>query len=436
MKKFVLDTNIILQGLETIETLYDNENEFVITETIVNEIDKFKNGNEEINYNAREFNRLLAESKIIKTDFNFIVYQTSLGIFYIYKDIAHNFFNSNDDCIIKTITHYYKKSEIKFISNDIVFRIKVALEGYEAEPFFNNIRSLPNFTEEFIIDSMMLNKEYFSINEIKELLNSPKNFNKYSYIKIIDPTGKPFYLIRKNKNTFELFQDDIKNLFGIKPKNLEQKIFLKLLLGDNDIVVANALAGSGKTLLSLIAGMKLFQQGKIDSIKYIRRTILSGDKLDELGFLPGSLEEKINGYIYPLRDNIELLIKLKNKKKKKWSKEELEEAVKNFEKQYNIEYIYEGHLRGRNLSGYIIIDEAQNDSVSTIRTILSRVMEGSKVVVIGSIEQIDNPYLNKYDNALTFLLNQCGTFDPIQIQGIKLNKTERSRIVEWIENLF
>ena len=66
MKKFVLDTNIILQGLETIETLYNNENEFVITETIVNEIDKFKNGNEEINYNAREFNRLLAESKIIK----------------------------------------------------------------------------------------------------------------------------------------------------------------------------------------------------------------------------------------------------------------------------------------------------------------------------------------------------------------------------------
>ena len=63
-------------------------------------------------------------------------------------------------------------------------------------------------------------------------------------------------------------------------------------------------------------------------------------------------------------------------------------------------------------------------------------MKGSKIVVIGSIEQIDNPYLNKYDNALTFLLNQCGTFDSIQIQGIKLNKTERSRIVEWIENLF
>ena len=66
--------------------------------------------------------------------------------------------------------------------------------------------------------------------------------------------------------------------------------------------------------------MKLFQQGKIDSIKYIRRTILSGDKLDELGFLPGSLEEKINGYIYPLRDNIELLIKLKNKKKRNGQK--------------------------------------------------------------------------------------------------------------------
>jgi PhoH-like ATPase len=435
MKKFAVDTNIILQGLEVIETLYNNENEFIITETIVQELDKFKVGNDEINFNARAFNRLLAESKLIEKEDSHITYKTKLGLFKIYKNISNK--EKNDDKIIETITKYFKPNEIIFISNDILFRIKAELEGYKAEPFFNNNSEIiSTYTKEYQINELMLNKEYFTIEELNKL--GVENIeNNLSYIKVIDYTGKPYYLIRESKNIFKKFDDSIKNLFGIKPKNLEQKIFIEHLLNDkNDIIVCNAIAGSGKTLLALISALQLYKQGKIDSIKYIRRTIISGDRLDELGFLPGSLSEKIDGYIHPLRDNIELLIRLKNKKKKKWSKEELEEAIKNFEKEYNIEYIYEGHLRGRNLSGYIIIDEAQNDGIAGLRTILSRIMEGSKVVILGSIEQIDNPYLNKYDNALTFMLNQCGTFDPIQIQGIKLTKTERSKIVDWIENIF
>jgi PhoH-like ATPase len=181
--------------------------------------------------------------------------------------------------------------------------------------------------------------------------------------------------------------------------------------------------------------MKLKEQGKIDKIIYIRKTIISGDVQDELGFLPGELDEKIAGYIFPLKDNIEIIVKAKNKKKKHWSNEEIAEEVKKIEESFNIEYLYAGHLRGRTLSerSIIIWDEAQNDTKTGLKTLLSRIPETSRVFILGSLNQIDNPYLNEHNNALTYMLNSCGTFDGVQIQGCSLNRVYRGRIVDWVE---
>ncbi len=434
MKHFIIDTNIILDDAENIFTLCENgENKLIITETILEELDKFKSGFGEINYQARKFNRMLADSKIITQ--NPLTVKINNCEIIILQNSSNN--EKPDLQIIETSIEFATKNDIKnitFISNDLLFRTFVTTKGYIAEPFFNSNKEIKKeFFKEFSINEVLPNKDYFNLENLG--LEIPKHI---SSIKINDANGKPFYFTREDKNTFKKLDDKSSvNLYKIKPKNTEQQIFIEHSLNQkNDIVVCNAKAGSGKTLLALVSAMKLKEKGLIDKIIYVRKTIISGDKTDELGFLPGKLDEKINGYIYPLRDNIEMLIRLKNKRKKHWTKEEISNAITDFENKYNIEYIYEGHLRGRTLSikSLIIWDEAQNDTLAGIKTLLSRIPDSSRIVILGSLNQIDNNYVNKFNNALSFMLNNCGYFNSIQIQGCNLNKIYRGKIAEWIEN--
>ncbi len=436
MKYFVVDTNIILNDAESVFILSEGgKNIIVLTETIIEELDKFKVGNAEINYQARKFNRLLSEGVVInKSPFTIKVQDT---IITICENISNN--KKPDIKIIETAINYLKDKDFKFISNDILFRTFVLLWGYNAEPFFDNNKEInTNFYKEYETTEVIPNKEYLDIDLLKNCNIIIKDY--VSFIKITDINGKPFYYIRENKNTFKRLGDrNNVNLFGIKPKNTEQEAFIEHCLNiNNDIVVCNAPAGSGKDLLALVSAMKLKDKGKIDKIVYIRKTIISGDVQDEIGFLPGSKEEKIAGYIYPLKDNLEIIVKAKNKKKKHWTNEEVAEAIKALEEQYNIEYLYAGHLRGRTLStrSIIIWDEVQNDTRTGLKTLLSRIPETSRVFVLGSLNQIDNPYVTKYNNAMSYMLHSCNTNKKehnIQIQGCNLNKVYRGRIAEWVE---
>jgi len=449
-KIYAIDTNIILQNHLSPFKLSDNgENLIVLTETVLQELDKFKIGQEDINYQAREFNRKLSQTEVLeKNNHGIIIYNKEFNtyIMILKSNFNKDEIENNDDKIISTLENnkeFLKNYSEKLItvSNDILFRTKALLKGFETEPYFEDHNEINlSFFEEYIIEDIFPDKENYNIGEL-EKYNIKPELNK-SFIKIIDSTGKPYLLKRFDKNNFEKvnLKKNI-NFFGVAPRNLEQRMALELLTSDNDITVIEAIAGTGKTLLALAAALEIIKTGNfgknasLNSITYIRKTIISGDKMDELGFLPGNLQEKLLGYIFPLKDNIEFIIKNKNKKKKKWTKDELEEAIENFENEFNIEYEYLGHLRGRNLSGIIILDEAQNYTIADITTILSRITEGSKVFILGSIKQIDNPYLNQYNNALTFLMNQCGTFDNVKIQGLRMSKVERGKIVEWIEKI-
>jgi len=448
-KAYIIDTNIILQNNQAPFLLSDNgENLIIITETVLSELDKFKVGTDDINYQAREFNRALSDAEIISRLTNSILIKKVKDNQETYILILNNLDTEseiNDDKIINTIISTKDKiknvfgvneENIIFVSNDILFRTKAILKGVNAQPFFkeqfnNNIE----FIKEYYIDELMLNKEFFQENELEKLgiKNIPEHI---TFLKIIENETGKLYILMRELNGFKKI--DLKsgiNYFGVKPRNLEQRLLMEMLTGDIDIAVVDSVAGTGKTLLALVSALELFKKGKCDSITYIRKTIISGDKQDELGFLPGNLQEKLIGYLFPLKDNIEMIIKLKNKKKKRWTQEEIDEAIKNFENQFNIKYEYLGHLRGRNLSGLIILDEAQNYTINDIVTILSRITEGSKVFILGSTKQIDNPYLNKYNNALTFLLNQCGKDENVKVRGMKLEKVERGKIVDWIEKI-
>ncbi|EDM23508.1 PhoH family protein [Caminibacter mediatlanticus] len=444
-KAYLLDTNIILDDFLNVEILSDkNSNLIIITETILQELDKYKSGGDIINYNAREFIRWLDNAKIIEKssiDGYMIVSNNNTTILILQNTSDKEI---NDDKIIETlinnqelIENLFSIQKIIFVSNDTIFRTKaLLLSDFDVEFLKKDTyKKFPTIFKEFYYDNCFVDKEFISINELKNFGFDIED--EISYIKVTEYSGKSFYLVREDRNIFKNVNlDSIKPVFNIKPKNLGQKIFLSLALNPkNTIIVVNAIAGTGKTLLALSASLQLQKQYGYSKITYIRKTIISGNNLDEVGFLPGSLNEKLYGYLLPLKDNIELIIKLKNKRKKKWSLEELKEAVKKFENDHNITYEYLGHLRGRTLEGIIILDEVQNYSIKDLITILSRIKEGSKVFILGSIKQIDNPYLNKYNNALSFMLNQVGTFEPIQIQGIKLEKVERGPIVDWIENL-
>lgn len=197
---------------------------------------------------------------------------------------------------------------------------------------------------------------------------------------------------------------------------------------------------TGKNYVSLgsITRLMDLNKDKYEKIIYIRKTIISGNKDDELGFLPGDLSEKMNGYIQPMENSIETLIK--NKAKKKVEKDDLEELVDDFKKKYDVEYVYGGHLRGQTFpkGSIIILDESQNWDRSTMKTILSRVGENCKVLVMGSNNQIDAAYLGKSNNALTFMMNQCGKENTsnVRIQGINLTNVVRSKVAEWADIAF
>ena len=194
---------------------------------------------------------------------------------------------------------------------------------------------------------------------------------------------------------------------------------------------------SGKTLIALSAAMRLIDthKDKYDKIVYIRRTVLSDT--EELGFLKGNLDEKMSGFLAPLYSNLEFIIEKKyNNKRTKLTKEELEAKQEEMLQKYQIQFKYEGHLRGTNIRNAIIIwDECQNDTISGAKTLLTRIGDNCKVFMLGSTKQIDSKYLNKYNNALTYVKNKISKDNKnVKLTGFDLDKTVRSAIAEWADD--
>lgn len=450
-KVYFVDTNVILDDHENIEKLSENGiNLIVLCETVINEIDLKKSGNDLINFHAREFNRKLIDSEIISKYPDGILVNVRGTYILMVKDIIDESIEvvNNDRKIIATakllrdtdtLRKHFEYNEYVIVSNDIAFRTYCLLQGLDnVEPFRTTIYDPErSFSEAFYIDEKVFpDKDYYKLQELETFVE--EEIEDYiSHLEIIDNTGHPYYLVRESATDFrKLDNRQREKIMSVAMRNMEQRIAFNLCIGNNDIVVIEGIAGTGKTLIAALAAIHLRDKNpsQYDKILYIRKTIISGDKQDEIGFLPGSQMKKIAGYLYPFKDNLEFIIKSKSRKKS-WTSEEIEKAVEELENKYEIDYIYTGHLRGRSISGVIILDEAQNFSIKDITTILSRVTEGSKVIILGSLKQIDNPYLNKYNNALTFMLNQCGTFNSVQVQGVRLVNVHRGKITEWIEKI-
>ena len=450
-KVYILDTNIILQNLQNLYKISDNKtNHIVIPETVLLELEDKKKLVNELGYYSREFARLLAKMKIkevdYKTGFKVVkLYDEEVNLDIISKDKYEtqieqiHISESNDKRIIEVASiaqEYYKGCKTIFLSLDVYARTFALFKGIKTETLHDDKSTVPkfNFVKSLKIDSSKFNslenKDIFSVDETYEMENFSYSFES--------DDGNVEYAIIANGKIDILKETDFKAL-NVKPVNLKQKLFTKAILSDMyDLLVIDAKAGSGKTLMSIVSAMRLIDLGFYDKIVYVRNSIESLDKGAEVGFLAGN-DEKFRIYNMALYDTLEFISKKHLKKSENKEKQEsIISKIDELKSKYCIETLWPGEARGRTLSGSIVImDEWQNSSEKTTQLILSRLDESCMAIIIGSNRQIDNLYLNKYNNGLTTLLKQTSQAHPeLKMFAIELEKAVRGKFAEFTERIF
>ena len=361
------------------------------------------------------------------------------------KNISLNILNDRKILEVAKFAQIYYNKDIKFVSMDIMARTRaisldiksVALHGKDSDKFdFDFIKNID------------INFEDLEDLENQDIIKFDKEHkvSDFSYcLKVKDSDQIILASIQNNKIKI-LDEEEVRNQI-ITPLNKEQLFFSNAIINHfYNVLIVEAKAGSGKTLLALSGALKLVKQKHFQKIIYIRNSIESLDKGEDVGYLPG-LEEKFRIYNHPLMDSLEYIIRTEHKRRRSIRDDisytpledsEVSSRVEQMISNYGIETMWVGEMRGRTLSNsFIIIDEAQNMSNKTMQMVLSRVDSSCKVVILGSNKQIDNFYVNKYTNALTTLLKSTQNDNNlVNIFAIKLEKVLRGPITEWAENIF
>ena len=361
------------------------------------------------------------------------------------KNISLNILNDRKILEVAKFAKNYYNKDIKFVSMDIMARTRaisldiksVALHGKDSDKFdFDFIKNID------------INFEDLEDLENQDIIKFDKEYkvSDFSYCLKVKHSDQVILASIQNNKIKILDEEEVRNQI-ITPLNKEQLFFSNAIINHfYNVLIVEAKAGSGKTLLALSGALKLVKQKHFQKIIYIRNSIESLDKGEDVGYLPG-LEEKFRIYNHPLMDSLEYIIRTEHKRRRSKRDDisytpledsEVSSRVEQMISNYGIETMWVGEMRGRTLSNsFIIIDEAQNMSNKTMQMVLSRVDSSCKVVILGSNKQIDNFYVNKYTNALTTLLKSTQNDNNlVNIFAIKLEKVLRGPITEWAENIF
>lgn len=459
-KEFLIDTSVILDDPQNILHLYqEGNNKIILTNIILYELDKKKEGHMDASFFAREFFRLIAHSngkQLKKSPFSSALKKgdfvremslsfgaTSVPIFVIYREKYQANHETNDEKIGEIALDY----GFKLITNDIAFKVRSLAKNIEVESLYKDSEKNPTkyeFYKQFELKTSL--EDFQESKEFKGLVD----WTMLELNEILEGTnvqsGKKIFGIKLG-NFFEEFDfDEILNQTKpyIAPINLEQKFFYSMLIHPaNQISVCTGSTGSGKTLIALQAGLYLQKQGIVDGIVYIRNTITSADKEAELGFRKGDQGQKLGYFMYPLYATINFTIE--KIRKESWENAQeytgeinaitREEATDKFIANHNIEMMDIAHARGTTISKkFVIFDEAQNVSNATLKLIGTRMGKDSRLVVLGDWKQIDHPYLTKERNGLITLLGKSAK-SPM-VCGIHLKQTIRSEVAAWFDEEF
>lgn len=451
MQYIVLDTNIILNNAHNIFTFPDNTT-IVIPETVVDELDSKKSVIGEIGFQAREFGRLLARATklplertsaltIAKFELDGVqIHLTSTSNYPNYSDTSPSVIN--DRKIIEIAKQYQAiYSTVVFYSIDVMCRTRAESEGLSTSDFKEVER-----TEYEFVKTISLDFDTFSNVHNKPILTIDPDYKpeNYSYVFISPDTNqhKLANIYNGNIDVLGKVTETELRSQAITPANNEQ-LFLSRAIQDTtiDVIVLEALAGSGKTLVSLSNAMAMINRNNsYESILYIRASINDVPNEEEVGFLPG-LEEKFAVYYHPIKDALEHIAR-KKLSASKLKGEDLEaaivEEVDRLITKHRIQCMTGLGMRGRTFTNCIaIIDEVQGQSKASLQKMLTRFGKGCKVIIVGSQRQIDNKFLTKFNNGLSVLLDDCATESYlIKKFAINLRKVVRSPLAEWAEHLF
>ena len=437
-KIFVLDTSVILFDHQAVNNF--QEHDVAIPITVLEELDKFKKGNDTINFEARQFIRFidaLSEGNALnewicidkKRNSHFKVIM-ELGTVNG-PDATKIFGDKKADHLILNAALYLSQTHLDkkviLVTKDMNLRLKarslnLLAEDYETgkvkdvESLYRGITKL-EMDDSDVIDTIHKSGSV----EINQVFTDKPHANHY----VILRNHRSSILAYYNPETECIEKVEKKLAFGIKPKNAEQAFAMHALMNPAvKLVSIQVVAGTGKTLLALACALS--QKGDFQQIYLARPIVPLNNKY--IGFLPGDAKEKVQPYMEPLWDNLKLIQNQYKENSKDFQR------IKEMIETEKLLVTPLAFIRGRSLSNIIfIVDEAQNLTPLEIKTIISRAGEGTKIVFTGDINQIDTPYLDRESNGLSFLIDRMK--GQALYAHIALEKGERSELANLANDL-
>ncbi len=436
-KIFVLYTNVLLHDYKSIYTFKNND--VVIPITVLEELDRFKRGNDILNFHAREFTReldklsgdgLFGKGVPLGKGLGRLTIETGKPFSRVIQESFPE--HSADHRILAIAEHVQKSSNGKsviLITKDMNLRMKAKSIGILSQDYESD--KISSIADIYKNVSVIENID----NEIISQLYETSESIPFEDFKIeVEPIPNQYFILKSNSSSALVHFNPAENTmgrvvkqrtYGIDPRNAEQTFALDALLRDDvQLVSLTGKAGTGKTLLALAAA--IHQRQKFTQIFLARPIIPLANR--DIGFLPGNVDEKIGPYMQPLFDNLAVIKNKFTQSSKEYQK------IEEMQKEEKLIITPLAYIRGRSLSRiYFIVDEAQNLTPHEVKTIITRAGEGTKMIFTGDIEQIDSPYLDDKSNGLSYLT------DKMKGQNIfahvHLIKGERSYLADLASNL-
>jgi PhoH-like ATPase len=444
MKTFVLDTNVLLHNPNAIVLLKDNE--IVIPFDVLEELDQFKTNSDDLGRNARAtirtLDKLREQGDLTK---GITVEQTGGRVYVLLESSTESCpqlrGNSPDNRIICTALRLKDTGRrVTFISKDINARIKADALGLNSEDFEAqkvDFEHLYNGYREAVVTGDVIDELYRS----KELRFSPPDSqqrllaNEFVIFKDAgNDTHTALGRYRADIDRVIPLKTRRGAVFSLLPRNVQQTMALDLLLDDSVKLVIGS-AGTGKTLLALAAGMSKTLNDDVYTKLLCARPIMPLGR--DIGYLPGDKDEKLTAWMQPIFDNMTYLLSSRVNEaadvKQHAQHSTVEQRIEQLMQQGRVVLEPLTYIRGRSIPHqFMIIDEAQNLTPHEVKTIASRVGDGTKLVLTGDATQIDNPYLDSSSNGLSYLVERLKGKN--LVGHITLAKSERSELARLVTN--